>query len=111
MNKRRGEEYQLFWSESPDFVRLAAKMDALIVPFAAVGGDDAFEVALDPDELLATPILGDLMRSALDRVDPELDIAVLTSSFHMRVCVFMYIHVHVGRYVCMACIKAILNEA
>jgi len=43
--KRKGENYQLFWREDrADFVRLAAKFDAIIVPFAAVGGDDAFDV-------------------------------------------------------------------
>lgn len=42
--KRRGEEYLLQWKESPDFVRLAARCNALIVPFAAVGADDAFDV-------------------------------------------------------------------
>jgi hypothetical protein len=43
--KRKGEKYQLFWREDrADFVRLAAKFDAIIVPFAAVGGDDAFDL-------------------------------------------------------------------
>ena len=43
--KRRGEEYKLFWRDDrPDFVRLAAKYDALIVPFAAVGADDAYNL-------------------------------------------------------------------
>lgn len=45
--KRRGEEYKLFWRDDrPDFVRLAAKYDALIVPFAAVGADDAYKLFL-----------------------------------------------------------------
>lgn len=43
MNKRVGQEYQLFWKESPDFVRLAARCGAIIVPFAAVGADDAYD--------------------------------------------------------------------
>ena len=47
MAKRKGENYQLFWREDrADFVRLAAKFDAVIVPFAAVGGDDAFDLFL-----------------------------------------------------------------
>ena len=47
MLKRRGEEYQLFWRDDrPDFVRLAAKYSALIVPFAAVGADDAYNLLL-----------------------------------------------------------------
>ena len=45
--KRKSENYQLFWREDrADFVRLAAKFDAVIVPFAAVGGDDAFDLFL-----------------------------------------------------------------
>lgn len=75
VNKRKGEEYQLLWSEEPDFVRMAAKLDALIVPFASVGGDEAFDIALDSDEILRTPILGDLMRRVVQRVDPSLDIS------------------------------------
>lgn len=43
VNKKVGQEYQLFWKESPDFVRLAARCEAIIVPFAAVGADDAYD--------------------------------------------------------------------
>lgn len=32
--------------EEPDFVRLAVKCRALIVPFAAVGADDAYDILL-----------------------------------------------------------------
>lgn len=39
MNKLKGQEYQLLWREQPDFVRMAAKLNALIIPFAAVGGE------------------------------------------------------------------------
>lgn len=45
VNKKVGQEYQLFWKESPDFVRLAARCGAIIVPFAAVGADDAYDGA------------------------------------------------------------------
>ena len=38
VNKRKGEEYQLIWKDQPDFVRMAAKLNALVIPFAAVGG-------------------------------------------------------------------------
>jgi hypothetical protein len=39
--KKCSEEYQLLWKDTPDFVRLAAKCKAIIVPFASVGADDA----------------------------------------------------------------------
>ena len=42
--KKKGEEYQLFWPEKAEFVRLAVRHGATIVPFSAVGCDDAFEV-------------------------------------------------------------------
>ena len=38
VNKLKGEKYKLIWKDSPDFVRLASKLDCTIVPFAAVGG-------------------------------------------------------------------------
>ncbi len=46
VTKPRGSDYKLLWKEEPDFVRLAAKCDALIVPFAAVGADDAFDLIM-----------------------------------------------------------------
>jgi hypothetical protein len=45
-----------------DFVRLAARCGAVIVPFAAVGADDAYDVFMDVDEVLEAPVLGDLVR-------------------------------------------------
>jgi hypothetical protein len=62
VNKRAGEEYQLLWKDTPDFVRLAAKCDAIIVPFAAVGADDAYEVVMEVEEMLQAPLLGDFVR-------------------------------------------------
>ena len=41
MCKRKGEEYRLLWKEKADFVRMAARLGAVIVPFGALGGDDA----------------------------------------------------------------------
>jgi hypothetical protein len=40
----QGEQYKLFWSESPEFVRTAIRHGATIIPFSSVGGDDIFEV-------------------------------------------------------------------
>eukprot|EP00955_Chlamydomonas_euryale_P103978 365535-Chlamydomonas_euryale.AAC.14 len=71
--KRVGQEYTLMWKDTPDFVRLAAKCGALIVPFAAVGADDAYDVMMETDEQLAMPVLGNALRSALSRVGPELN--------------------------------------
>ncbi|KAL4589812.1 hypothetical protein LXL04_002722 [Taraxacum kok-saghyz] len=39
-----GEEYQLFWPDQPEFVRMAAKFGAVIVSFGAIGEDDLVEI-------------------------------------------------------------------
>jgi hypothetical protein len=51
VNKRRDEKYKLKWRETPDFVRMAANRNAIIIPFAAVGGDDAYDVMMDADQV------------------------------------------------------------
>ncbi|KAH7686721.1 Diacylglycerol acyltransferase protein [Dioscorea alata] len=40
---RKGEQYKLFWPEQSEFVRMAAKFGATIIPFGAVGEDDILE--------------------------------------------------------------------
>jgi len=55
------ESYKLFWPEADeggDFARVAARFNATIVPVAAVGAEEGFEMLLDADELLALPFLG-----------------------------------------------------
>lgn len=56
---RKGEEYKLFWPEQPEFVRMAARFGATIVPFGAVGEDDIAELVLDYDDLMKIPIWSD----------------------------------------------------
>ncbi|KAL2320358.1 hypothetical protein Fmac_029327 [Flemingia macrophylla] len=41
---RKGEEYKLFWPEQSEFVRMAARFGAKIVPFGAIGEDDMGEI-------------------------------------------------------------------
>ncbi|RDX65140.1 Acyltransferase-like protein, chloroplastic, partial [Mucuna pruriens] len=52
---RKGEEYKLFWPEEPEFVRMAARFGAKIVPFGAVGEDDLGKVVFDYDDLVKIP--------------------------------------------------------
>lgn len=40
----QGEEYKLFWPEQSEFIRMAARFGAKIIPFGAVGEDDVFQV-------------------------------------------------------------------
>ena len=59
--KRRGEKYKLVWKERLGFARMAIENGCTIVPFSAVGLEDAYDIVMDADELLATP-LGALFR-------------------------------------------------
>lgn len=52
---RKGEEYQLFWPEQSEFVRMAARFGAKIVPFGVVGEDDIAQLVLDYNDLVKIP--------------------------------------------------------
>jgi 1-acyl-sn-glycerol-3-phosphate acyltransferase len=60
--KRKGEKYELIWKERVGFASLAIEHGVPIVPFASVGVEDMFEIVLDADDLLASP-LGALLRA------------------------------------------------
>lgn len=66
-SKRHGEQYRLVWGDRLGFARLAIEHGAALVPFAQVGADDAFDIRLDPDQLMRGPI-GPLLRR-LPRTD------------------------------------------
>lgn len=55
--KRRGENYRLFWPARAEFVRMAARAGAVILPLAAVGADESLGLLLDSDEIRANPLL------------------------------------------------------
>ena len=58
---KKGEAYKLFWpdeEETSDFARVAARFNATVVPVAAIGAEDGFEMLLDADELLELPYFG-----------------------------------------------------
>ncbi|KAK3011155.1 hypothetical protein RJ639_011099, partial [Escallonia herrerae] len=58
----KGEEYKLFWPDRPEFVRMAAKFGATIVPFGVVGEDDLAELVLDYHDIMRIPVLNDYIR-------------------------------------------------
>ncbi|KAL1559812.1 mRNA-binding ribosome synthesis protein [Salvia divinorum] len=60
---KKGEAYKLFWPDQPEFVRMAARFEATIVPFGVIGEDDLAELVLDYDDMMKIPYLGDLIRS------------------------------------------------
>ncbi|CAN7003589.1 unnamed protein product [Brassica oleracea var. botrytis] len=75
---KKGEEYKLFWLEKPEFVRVASKFGAKIVPFGVVGEDDICDIrflnsifptssilfVLDSDDQRNIPFLKDFMEEA-----------------------------------------------
>ena len=56
--KGRDERYELIWGERLGFARMALRHQVTIVPFAAIGADDAFRLAMDRSELKKSPIGG-----------------------------------------------------
>ncbi|KAJ9541340.1 hypothetical protein OSB04_027846 [Centaurea solstitialis] len=61
---RKGEEYKLFWPDQPEFVRMAAKFGATIIPFGAVGEDDVAELVIDYDDIMKIPVLNNYIRKS-----------------------------------------------
>jgi 1-acyl-sn-glycerol-3-phosphate acyltransferase len=60
--KRKDEAYRLVWKDRIGFAHMAARHGYRILPFAAVGAEDAYRIALDAGELIRSP-LGTLLRS------------------------------------------------
>ncbi|KAK1361260.1 Acyltransferase-like protein, chloroplastic [Heracleum sosnowskyi] len=54
---RKGEEYKLFWPEQSEFIRMAARFGAKIIPFGVVGEDDVSQLLLDYDDQVKIPFL------------------------------------------------------
>ena len=66
--KHKGEKYRLIWKERVGFVRLAIEHGYAIVPLASVGAEECYDIVVDSDELLATPV-GPLLRRIAPRPD------------------------------------------
>ncbi|KAI3915702.1 hypothetical protein MKX01_015527 [Papaver californicum] len=61
---RKGEEYKCFWPDQPEFVRMAAKFGATIIPFGVVGEDDITQYVLDYDDQMKIPFLRDFINES-----------------------------------------------
>ncbi len=61
VNRRRGEAYRLLWKRRIGFARMAIAHGVPVVPFTSLGVDDMFDVLLDVDDVLASPV-GSLLR-------------------------------------------------
>uniref|UniRef100_A0A7S4HRM0 AB hydrolase-1 domain-containing protein n=1 Tax=Odontella aurita TaxID=265563 RepID=A0A7S4HRM0_9STRA len=51
----KDEAHQLFWPEKVDFVRIAAKWNATVVPISAVGAADSVNILIDAPDILKLP--------------------------------------------------------
>ncbi|OTG60693.1 glycerol acyltransferase [Acinetobacter sp. ANC 3903] len=69
--KRKGEAHQLIWKQRYGFLKLAQEFNYDLVPFAALGGDEIFELGFDANlivesqwfqKLLKVPQLDKLLR-------------------------------------------------
>lgn len=50
------------WKPTVDFVRMASRLNAIIVPFGILGADEAYKIIFDGDDMLRSPI-GPLLRA------------------------------------------------
>ena len=70
--KRKDEAYKLIWKERVGFVRMAVAHGYPIVPFGAIGVDDAYDIHLDGDSAVMAPAraLAGLLTGRRDMVPP-----------------------------------------
>ena len=66
--KHKGEKYKLIWKERTGFARLAIEFGYPIVPAAAVGAEECYDIVVDGDELAHGP-LGPLFQRLAPRPD------------------------------------------
>ena len=61
----KDEAYQLFWPDTPDFVRTAARFNATIVPLAGIGAADSVDILVDGPDMTNLPFgIGDRIRES-----------------------------------------------
>ncbi|GIL46719.1 hypothetical protein Vafri_3635 [Volvox africanus] len=60
--KLRNEQYELIWPRRAEFVRMACRLGATLIPFAAVGAEDCVELLLDREDMMAIPGLAEWLR-------------------------------------------------
>ncbi|QDZ22010.1 alpha/beta fold hydrolase [Chloropicon primus] len=66
--KGKGEDYQLFWPEEQEFVRIAARFNATIVTLSGVGIDDSLDILASSKEILDFPVVGDFFKRSIENV-------------------------------------------
>ncbi|XP_071727485.1 phytyl ester synthase 1, chloroplastic-like [Rutidosis leptorrhynchoides] len=59
---RKGESCKLFWPEKQEFVRMAVKLGATIIPLGAVGEDDLLELLIDYNDMKHIPYFDQMVK-------------------------------------------------
>lgn len=54
--KRKGEAYKLIWKERTGFVRMAIAHSYPITPFASVGPEDCYDIVVDANDVMRSPL-------------------------------------------------------
>jgi 1-acyl-sn-glycerol-3-phosphate acyltransferase len=54
--KRRGEKYQLIWKQRLGFAKMAIEHGFPIIPFSAVGAEEAYDIVLDGNDMMKSPL-------------------------------------------------------
>lgn len=60
--KKKGEAYELKWQDRTGFVRMAMQYGYDIIPVAAVGAEDAYDVVKDSNDILENSWAGKLLK-------------------------------------------------
>jgi 1-acyl-sn-glycerol-3-phosphate acyltransferase len=63
--KRKGEAYQLIWKDRTGFARMAVEHGYRIIPFAAVGAEDCFDILIDSNDVMGSGLVKWLKTTAL----------------------------------------------
>ncbi|KAL3526209.1 hypothetical protein ACH5RR_014581 [Cinchona calisaya] len=85
---RKGEEHKLIWPEQSEFVRMAARFGAKIIPFGAVGEDDFGQLLFDYDDLMKIPYFKAFIQELTDeavKLRSELQGEVANQDIHLPV--------------------------
>lgn len=63
--KRKGEAYQLIWKDRTGFARMAVEHGYRIIPFAAVGAEDCYDILIDSNDIMGSSLVKWLKTTAL----------------------------------------------
>jgi 1-acyl-sn-glycerol-3-phosphate acyltransferase len=63
--KRKGEAYQLIWKDRTGFARMAVEHGYRIIPFAAVGAEDCYDILIDSNDIMGSGLVKWLRTTAL----------------------------------------------